>query len=63
MAGARDIMRRLEVHPELRRIPEVLRQQKGGLRCDTALAAHQFIDAVQMNTQSAGTFCLSQPQR
>src|ERR1700692_1290968 len=63
LAGAREIMRRLEVHPELRRIPEVLRQQKGGLRCDPALAAHHFVDAVQRNTQSAGKFGLSQPQR
>lgn len=60
---AREIMRGLKVHPELGRIPEVLRKQKGGLGCDAALAANQFVDAVERDTQSAGKFGLSQPQR
>jgi len=56
-------MCRLEVHPELRRIPEVLRKQKGGLGCDAAFAANQFVDAVERDMQSAGKFGLSESQR
>jgi hypothetical protein len=60
---AREIMRGLEVHPELRRIPEVLREQESGFGRDAALAANQFVDAVERDMQSAGKFGLSQTQR
>jgi hypothetical protein len=63
LAGAREIMRGLEVHPELGRIPEVLRQQKGGLGRDAALAAYQFVDPVERDMQSAGEVGLCQSQR
>jgi hypothetical protein len=63
LARAREIMRGLEVHPELRRIPEVLREQKSGLGRDAALAANQFVDAVERDMQSAGKFGLRQTQR
>jgi hypothetical protein len=62
MACEREIMRGLEVHPELGRIAEVVREQKGGFRRDAALASDQFVDAVERDVQGPGKLGLSQPQ-
>src|SRR5208337_312330 len=53
----------LEVHPEFGGISKIFRQQKRRLGGDAALAANQFVDAVERDMQGAGELGLSQPQR
>ena len=61
-SGPGQVVRRLEVHPELRRVAEVCRQQERGLRRDSTLAAHHLIDAVQGDAKRARKLGLSESQ-
>src|SRR5579862_5544717 len=51
LPGTREIVRGLQIHPKLRRVPEVLRQQERRLGSDAALAAYHFIDPIEGNLE------------
>ena len=59
----RQIIRRLQIDPELGRRIERSRQQPSRIRRNTALAANDLVDALNRNTQMSRQRLLAQPQR
>ena len=59
----RQIVRRLQIDPELRRCGERLGQQPGRIRRNTPFAANNLVHALNRNTQMSRKRLLAQPQR
>jgi hypothetical protein len=55
-------MRGLQVHPEFRGVPEILRQEQRGFRRNSTLSPNQLVHAVGRNFERAGKMGLAQPQ-
>jgi hypothetical protein len=53
----------LEVKPELRTVPEVLREAERGVRGDGALAMHDFIDAARRDADVFGEPVFGEAER